>query len=130
MTKDNIKLILDCSDVYAQKLINWSSCNEKALVDLINQKLEECRKERLWLNMGLKENQPNAYDLFESDGWPLLRVLPRDDGSFYLTNLGGMAEKHFKQFVTKDELAEMKRKHKLFKQKELQHQTTIDEFLL
>lgn len=80
--------------------------------------------------MGLKENQPNAYDLFESDGWPLLRVLPRDDGSFYLTNLGGMAEKHFKQFVTKDELAEMKRKHKLFKQKELQHQTTIDEFLL
>ena len=31
--------------------------------------------------MGLKENQPNAYDLFESDGWPLLRVLPRDDGS-------------------------------------------------
>lgn len=80
--------------------------------------------------MGLKENQPNAYDLFESDGWPLLRVLPRDDGSFYLINLGGMAEKHFKQFVTKDELAEMKRKHKLFKQKELQHQTTIDEFLL
>ncbi|MGI8121049.1 hypothetical protein ACR0Q8_01505 [Staphylococcus haemolyticus] len=44
MTKDNIKLILDCSDVYAQKLIRWSNCNEKALVNLINQKLEERRK--------------------------------------------------------------------------------------
>ncbi|WP_258172556.1 hypothetical protein [Staphylococcus hominis] len=43
--------------------------------------------------MGLIENQPNAYDLFESDGWKLLRVLPRDDGTFYLTNLGGMADK-------------------------------------
>lgn len=79
--------------------------------------------------MGLIENQPNAYTLYESDGWPLLRVLPRDDGTFYLTNLGGMADKHFKQYVTKEELAEMKRKHKLFKQQELQHQTTIDDFL-
>jgi len=79
--------------------------------------------------MGLIENQPNAYDLFESDGWKLLRVLPRDDGTFYLTNLGGMADKYFKQYVTKEELAEMKRKHKLFKREELKHQTTIDDFL-
>ena len=79
--------------------------------------------------MGLIENQPNAYDLYESDGWPLLRVLPRDDGTFYLTNLGGMADKYFKPSVTNEELAEMKRKHKLFKREELKHQTTIDDFL-
>lgn len=79
--------------------------------------------------MGLIENQPNAYTLYESDGWPLLRVLPRDDGTFYLTNLGGMADKYFKPSVTNEELAEMKRKHKLFKREELKHQTTIDDFL-
>ena len=79
--------------------------------------------------MGIRENQPNAYDLFESDGWKLLRVLPTDDGNFYLTNLGGMADKHFKQYVTKEELAEMKRKHKLFRREELKQQTTIDDFL-
>lgn len=79
--------------------------------------------------MGLRENQPNAYDLFESDGWKVLRVLPRDDGTFYLTNLGGMADKYFKPSVTKEELAEMKRKHKLFRKEELKQQTTIDDFL-
>ncbi|WP_415401356.1 hypothetical protein ACMVYO_04635 [Staphylococcus hominis] len=79
--------------------------------------------------MGLIENQPNSYTLYESDGWPLLRVLPRDDGTFYLTNLGGMADKYFKKYVTKEELAEMKRKHKLFKREELKQQTTIDDFL-
>lgn len=79
--------------------------------------------------MGLRENQPNSYTLYESDGWPLLRVLPRDDGTFYLANLGGMADKYFKPSVTKEELAEMKRKHKLFKREELKHQTTIDDFL-
>ncbi|MCH4336056.1 hypothetical protein [Staphylococcus haemolyticus] len=79
--------------------------------------------------MGLRENQPNAYDLFESDGWKMLRVLPRDDGTFNLTNLGGMSDKYFKQYVTKEELAEMKRKHKLFKREELKQQTTIDDFL-
>ncbi|WP_347132340.1 hypothetical protein [Staphylococcus hominis] len=56
-------------------------------------------------------------------------MLPRDDGTFYLINLGGMADKHFKQYVTKEELAEMKRKHKLFKREELKQQTTIDDFL-
>ena len=79
--------------------------------------------------MGLRENQPNSYTLYESDGWTLLRVLPRDDGTFYLTNLGGMSDKYFKQCVTKEELAEMKRKHKLFKREELKQQTTIDDFL-
>ena len=79
--------------------------------------------------MGLIENQPNAYTLYESDGWPLLRVLPRDDGTFYLTNLGGMADKYFKPSVTNEELAEMKRKHKLFRKEELKQQTTIDDFL-
>lgn len=79
--------------------------------------------------MGLRENQPNAYSLYESDGWEMLRVLPRDDGTFNLTNLGGMADKHFKQYVTKEELAKMKRKHKLFRREELKQQTTIDDFL-
>lgn len=79
--------------------------------------------------MGLRENQPNSYTLYEIDGWPLLRVLPRDDGTFYLTNLGGMADKYFKPSVSKEELAEMKRKHKLFKREELKQQTTIDDFL-
>lgn len=79
--------------------------------------------------MGFRENQPNSYTLYESDGWPLLRVLPRDDGTFYLTNLGGMADKYFKPSVTNEELAEMKRKHKLFKREELKQQTTIDDFL-
>lgn len=40
-----------------------------------------------------------------------------------------MSDKHFKSFVTKDELAKMKRKYKLFKREELKHQTTIDDFL-
>ncbi|MGG6828756.1 UNVERIFIED_CONTAM: hypothetical protein MX611_00830 [Staphylococcus haemolyticus] len=79
--------------------------------------------------MGLIENQPNAYYLYEFDGWLLLRVLPRDDGTFYLSNIGGMAEKHFKPSVTKDELVKIKSKHKLFRKEELQQQTTIDEFL-
>ena len=79
--------------------------------------------------MGLIENQPNAYTLYESDGWPLLRVLPRDDGTFYLANLGGMADKYFKQYVTKEELDKMKHKHKLFRKEELKQQTTIDDFL-
>ena len=79
--------------------------------------------------MGIRENQPNAYSLYESDGWEMLRVLPRDDGTFYLANKGGMSDKHFKASMTKDELAKMKRKHKLFRKEELQQQTTIDEFL-
>ena len=43
MTIDDIKQILECSDMYAQKLIRWANGDEKALVDLINQKLEEKR---------------------------------------------------------------------------------------
>ncbi|WP_196760047.1 hypothetical protein [Staphylococcus hominis] len=43
ITVDNIKQILECSDIYAQKLIRWTNGDEKALVDLINQKLEEKR---------------------------------------------------------------------------------------
>ncbi|WP_180553622.1 hypothetical protein [Staphylococcus haemolyticus] len=45
VTVDNIKQILECSDMYAQKLIRWANGDVKALVDLINQKLEE-RQER------------------------------------------------------------------------------------
>lgn len=43
MTIDDIKQILECSDIYAQKLIRWANGDEKTLVDLINQKLEEKR---------------------------------------------------------------------------------------
>ena len=43
ITKDNVKQILECKDMYAQKMIRWANGDEKALVDLINQKLEEKR---------------------------------------------------------------------------------------
>ena len=43
ITVDNIKQILECKDMYAQKMIRWANGDEKALVDLINQKLEEKR---------------------------------------------------------------------------------------
>lgn len=41
ITKENIKEILDCSDVYAQKIIEWAQGDEKKLLDLINAKLKE-----------------------------------------------------------------------------------------
>lgn len=43
VTVENIKQILECKDMYAQKMIRWANGDEKALVDLINQKLEEKR---------------------------------------------------------------------------------------
>lgn len=79
--------------------------------------------------MGIRENQPKAYNFYESDGWKMLRVLPRDDNTFYLANLGGMQKNKFKEYVNKDELAEIKRKYKLFRKEELQQQTTIDDYL-
>lgn len=79
--------------------------------------------------MRIRENQPKAYNLYESDGWKMLRVLPRDDKTFYLANLGGMKTKDFKEYVTNDELAKIKRKYKLFRKEELQQQTTIDDYL-
>ena len=41
VTIDDIKLNLECSDVYAQKMIDWCSGNQAALIKLINDKLEE-----------------------------------------------------------------------------------------
>ncbi|MDU9318473.1 hypothetical protein [Staphylococcus pseudintermedius] len=41
ITKQNIRQILECSETYAQKLINWAQGDEKKLVDLINTKLIE-----------------------------------------------------------------------------------------
>lgn len=41
MVKENIMQILECSDVYAQKMIDWCSGNQTALIKLINDKLEE-----------------------------------------------------------------------------------------
>ena len=43
ITVDNIKQILECKDMYARKMIRWANGDEKVLVDLINQKLEEKR---------------------------------------------------------------------------------------
>ena len=45
VTMDNIKRILECSDMY-EKLIRWANGDEKALVDLINQKLKEKKNEQ------------------------------------------------------------------------------------
>ena len=52
VTVDNIKQILECNDIYAQKLIRWANGDEKALVDLINQKLEERRKREAVVEYG------------------------------------------------------------------------------
>lgn len=52
ITKDNVKQILECSDIYAQKLIRWANGDEEALVDLINQKLEERRKREAVVEYG------------------------------------------------------------------------------
>ena len=52
VTIDNIKQILECNDIYAQKLIRWANGDEKALVDLINQKLEERRKREAVVEYG------------------------------------------------------------------------------
>lgn len=52
ITKDNVKKILECSDIYAQKLIRWANGNEKALVDLINHKLEEHRNRKAVVEYG------------------------------------------------------------------------------
>ena len=52
ITADNIKQILECKDMYAQKMIRWANGDEKALVDLINQKLEERRKREAVVEYG------------------------------------------------------------------------------
>ena len=41
VTKENVMQILECSDVYAKKMIDWCSGNQAALIKLINAKLEE-----------------------------------------------------------------------------------------
>lgn len=52
ITKDNVKQILECSDIYAHKLIKWANGDEKALVELINQKLEERRNRKAVFEYG------------------------------------------------------------------------------
>lgn len=52
VTINNIKQILECSDIYAQKLIRWANGNDKALSKLINQKLEERRKREAVVEYG------------------------------------------------------------------------------
>nr|WP_240624129.1 hypothetical protein [Staphylococcus rostri] len=41
VTIENIKQILECSDIYAQKIIGYAQGDEKVLVGIINQKLKE-----------------------------------------------------------------------------------------
>lgn len=43
VTVDNIKQILECNDIYAQKMVDWSNGDEEALIFLMNCKLEERR---------------------------------------------------------------------------------------
>lgn len=43
VTIDNIKQILECNDIYAQKMVDWSNGDEEALIFLMNCKLEERR---------------------------------------------------------------------------------------
>lgn len=52
VTIDNIKQILECSDMYAQKMIRWANWDEKALSKLIDQKLEERRKREAVVEYG------------------------------------------------------------------------------
>ncbi|WP_420877632.1 hypothetical protein [Staphylococcus petrasii] len=52
MTIDNIKQILECKDMYAQKMIKWANGDEEALVDLINQKLEERQNRKAVVEYG------------------------------------------------------------------------------
>lgn len=52
VTIDNIKQILECKDMYAQKMIRWANGDEKVLVDLINQNLEERRKREAVVEYG------------------------------------------------------------------------------
>ena len=40
--------ILECSDVYAQKMIDWTNGNQDVLIKLINDKLEEkCNRQAI-----------------------------------------------------------------------------------
>ena len=52
VTIDDIKQILECNDMYARKMIRWANGDEKALVDLINQKLEERQKREAVVEYG------------------------------------------------------------------------------
>lgn len=52
ITVDNIKQILECKDMYAQKMIRWANGDEKSLVELINHKLEERRKREAVVEYG------------------------------------------------------------------------------
>ena len=52
VTIDDIKQILECSDMYAQKLIRLANGDEKSLVELINHKLEERRNRKAVVEYG------------------------------------------------------------------------------
>ena len=52
VTIDDIKQILECKDMYAQKMIIWANGDEKSLVELINHKLEERRKREAVVEYG------------------------------------------------------------------------------
>ncbi|WP_400263891.1 hypothetical protein [Staphylococcus nepalensis] len=52
VTKQFIKQNLECSDIYAQKLINYSQGDEKVLYDLFIQKLNERRTRQAICEVG------------------------------------------------------------------------------
>ncbi|MEM5397318.1 hypothetical protein [Staphylococcus gallinarum] len=43
ITREFIKQNIECSDIYAQKLIEWANGDEKKVYDLFIQKLHERR---------------------------------------------------------------------------------------
>ena len=71
VTMDNIKRILECSDMY-EKLIRWANGDEKALVDLINQKLKE-KEERATIVEVLMAIIEKYY-LYRPDGTEEIKV--------------------------------------------------------
>ncbi|UXR74982.1 hypothetical protein MUA48_08025 [Staphylococcus sp. IVB6238] len=58
VTIENIKQILECSDIYAQKLIEYAQDDEKELINIINQKLKERRTRPAMVVFGGGTNEP------------------------------------------------------------------------
>ena len=80
--------------------------------------------------MGLREGYKDKYYLYTLDGWKMCSVIPLAEDTFNIGNYAGMHfQKVFNGNVNKEELAKLKRKHKLYRKEELQQQTTIDDYL-
>ncbi|MBM6127686.1 hypothetical protein H6L31_04955 [Staphylococcus epidermidis] len=80
--------------------------------------------------MGLIEGHKQKYYLYQSDGCKICSVIPLDNDIYNLGDFDGIHTRNvFKGNVSKAELDKLKQKYKLYRKEELQHQTTLDEFL-